>query len=117
MRAFNAGSSLHALGRDAEAVQAFDTAFALQLPWRMMWYQFAPYGAYFAAGRHERVIDLANATLKRVKNLEESYYWRGKSQAALGKVKAARADFQQALVFNPNFAPAQAALNELAATP
>ena len=114
---FNAGSSLHALGRDAEAVQAYDTAFALQLPWRMMWYQFGPYGAYYAAGRHEHVIDLANATLKRVKNLEESYYWRGRSQAALGNANAARADFQQALVFNPNFAPAQAALNALAAMP
>lgn len=113
---FNAGSSLHALGRNNEAVQAFDTAFALNLPWRMMWYQFAPYGAYFAEDRHERVIDLANATLRRVKNLEESYYWRGRSQAALGNMNAARADFQQALVFNPNFAPAQAALNELAAS-
>ncbi len=112
---FNAGGSLHALGRNTEAVQAFDTAFALQLPWRMMWYQFGPFGAYFAEGRHERVIDLANATLRRVKNLEESYYWRGKSQAALGNTAAARADLQQALVFNPNFAPAQAALNELAA--
>jgi tetratricopeptide (TPR) repeat protein len=114
---FNAGGSLHALGRNAEAVQAFDTAFSLKLPWRMMWYQFGPYGAYFAEGQHERVIELANATLRRVKNLEESYYWRGKSQAALGNMKAARADIQQALVFNPNFAPAQAALNELAAAP
>jgi tetratricopeptide (TPR) repeat protein len=114
---FNAGSNLHALGRHAEAGQAFDTAFALKLPWRMMWYQFAPYAAYFAEGRHERVIDLANATLRRVKNLEESIYWRGKSQAAMGNVKAARADFQQALVFNPNFTPAQVALNELAAMP
>jgi tetratricopeptide (TPR) repeat protein len=114
---FNAGSSLHALGRTAEAVQAFDTAFALKLPWRMMWYQFGPYSAYFSAGQHDQVIALANATLKRVKNLEESYYWRGRSQAAKGNVNAARADLQQALVFNPNFAPAQAALSELTTTP
>lgn len=114
---FNAGSSLHALGRSEEAAQAFDAAFKLQLPWRMMWYQFAPYAAYYDAGRHDDVIALADATLKRVKNVEESYYWRGKSLAAKGNVEAARADFQQALVFNPNFAPAQAALNALAATP
>jgi tetratricopeptide (TPR) repeat protein len=111
---FNAGSSLHALGRTDEAAQAFDTAFKLKLPWRTMWYQFAPYAAYYEVGRHDEVIALANATLKRVKNLEESYYWRGRSLAAKGNANAARADFQQALVFNPNFAPAQAALSELA---
>lgn len=107
---FNAGSSLHALGRNDEAAQYFDTAFKLQLPWRMMWYQFAPYAAYYEVGRYDDVIALANATLKRVKNLEESYYWRGRSLAAKGDANAARADFQQALVFNPNFAPAREAL-------
>ena len=104
-----------ALGRKREAVDAFDAAIKLKLPWRMMWYQFGPYAAYFDQGRYADVIELANATLGRMKvpNLEESFYWRGRAQAALGKIEAARADLQQALKFNPHYAEAQAALDAL----
>jgi predicted double-glycine peptidase len=108
---FNAGTNLLALGNSAEAAQAFDTARELKLPWRMMWYQFGPYAAYYEQGRYDAVIELATATLRRVKNLEESLYWRGRAYAATGNEIAARADLEQALKFNPNYAPAQEALS------
>ncbi len=110
---FNVGTNRLALGDAAGAAEAFDRARALKLPWRMMWYQFGPYAAYYEQGRYADVIELASATLRRVKNLEESLYWRGRALAATGNANAARADFQAALRFNPHFAPAQEALDAL----
>lgn len=110
---FNLGSSLTALGDISNATKAFDTARSLQLPWRMLWYQFAPYEAYFTNGEYQEVIGLATTTLESAGNLEESFYWRARAQAALGQPDAARRDLQQALKLNPNFAPAQDALRAL----
>ncbi len=104
---FNLGTSLTMAGDTANAVQAFDTARSLKLPWRMMWYQFRPYEAYFMQGRYDEVIALANATLANADNLEESFYWRGRAQAALGNADAARQDFETALRLNSNFTPAR----------
>ncbi len=112
---FNAGTNLLALGRGSEAAEAFDTAQALKLPWRMMWYQFGPYAAWFEQGRYDDVVKLANTTLRPVKNLEESLYWRARARAAQGNIEAARTDLQQALVFNPNYAEARAVLEQLGA--
>lgn len=110
---FNLGSNLTALGDITNATKAFDTARSLQLPWRMLWYQFTPYEAYFTNGEYQEVIGLTTTTLESAGNLEESYYWRARAQAALGQTDAARRDLQQALKLNPNFAPAQDALRAL----
>jgi tetratricopeptide (TPR) repeat protein len=110
---FNVGTNLLALGDGAGAAQAFDRARAIGLPWRMMWYQFGPYAAYYAAQRYDDVIELANATLKPVNNLEESYYWRGMAYAAKGNAEAARADLQKAISLNANYTAAKEALNLL----
>jgi tetratricopeptide (TPR) repeat protein len=110
---FNVGSSLNGLGLHQEAVAAYDQARRLGLPWRMLWYQFGPYESYFAAGRHDDVINLATATLNIANNLEESYYWRGMALLAKGEKDRARAEFQAAVKFNPNYIPAQQALAAL----
>lgn len=110
---FNLGSSLVGLGQMEPAVQAFDQARLLQLPWRMLWYQFGPFEAYLAVGRYQDVIDLATSNLNTVGELEESYYWRGRAYQAQGNLDAARADYERALRFNPNFAPATEALVSL----
>ncbi len=111
---FNIGTNLTALGEYEQAAAAYDQARMLGLPWRMLWYQFGPYQAYYHVGRYEDVIALANATLQPVSNLEESYYWRGMAWAALGDAAGARADFQSALRYHPNWPPAVEALAELA---
>lgn len=100
---FNAGSSLTALGRYAEAAEAFDRARTLGLPWRILWYQFGPFEAYYAVGRLNEVLALTEANLKRAGNLEESHYYRGLALDALGQAKAARKAYQMALKYNPNF--------------
>lgn len=107
---FNLGSSLTASGQYDQAASAFDKARVLKLPWRMMWYQFGPYEAYYRAGRYNEVIALANATLTNVAGLEESFYYRGLAQLALGQKDAAKDSFRRALQANPHYAAAKQAL-------
>jgi tetratricopeptide (TPR) repeat protein len=113
---FNVGTSLTSLGRHEEAAAAYDQARQLGLHYRMLWYQFGPYESYYAAGRYEDVIALAEATLASARNLEESYYWRGRARLALGDVEGARSDFNTALRYHEGWLPAVAALEELNAS-
>jgi tetratricopeptide (TPR) repeat protein len=110
---FNAGSSLAALGDYERAAEAFDQARRIRLPWRMLWYQFAPFRAYYEVGRYDEVIALADATLKTGKSLEEVYYWKGMAQKANGDPGSAANSWRAALQFNPNFTDASAALAAL----
>ncbi len=110
---FNVGSSLTSLGRHQEAARAYDQARQLGLPFRMLWYQFGPYESYYAVGRYGDVIALADATLTTADNLEESYYWRGKSRLAQGDIDGARADFETALRYHENWSPALIALQTM----
>jgi tetratricopeptide (TPR) repeat protein len=112
---FNMGSDLTALGRYEEAAKAYDKARQIGLPWRMFWYQFGAFRAYYEIGRYEEVVALANATLRTARYVEELYYWRGLAQRAQGKIDEARASFLQALEMNRNFAPASEALDTLPA--
>lgn len=107
---FNLGTSLVYLGDFAGAAAAYDQARAIGLPWRMLWYQFGPFEAYHAVGRHADVLSLADSVLAVTGSIEEIHYWRGKAQAALGDEAGAQASWQRALELNPSFTPAQAAL-------
>jgi hypothetical protein len=103
---FNLGSSLWAMGRATEAVDAFDQARAIGLPWRMLWYQFAPFAAYSAVGRHADVLTLADATLANTDSIEEIYYWKARALAALGDAPGARAALDRALSLYPGYGDA-----------
>jgi tetratricopeptide (TPR) repeat protein len=104
---FNMGTAYVSLGEYANAVIAYDEAQHLGLPWRMLWYQFGPYEAYFQMGQYGNVKALANNTIATTKYVEESYYWRGMAFAAEGNGQAAIEDFNRALTYNRNFFPAQ----------
>jgi tetratricopeptide (TPR) repeat protein len=110
---FNLGSNLVALGRAREAGQAYDRARRIGLPWRMLWYQFGPYQAYYETGRYDEVIALANASIATARQTEEAYYWRGLAQKAKGDTNAARTSWQRAVELNPHYADAATALAEL----
>jgi hypothetical protein len=110
---FNLGTIFNELDQYDKAAAAFDQARAIGLPWRMLWYQFGPYEAYYEIGRHEDVILLADLTLKDRPYFEESYYYKGLAEAAMGDLKEARDLFEKAARFNPNFAPAVEALEQL----
>jgi len=109
---FNQGEALTRLGRYREAVAAFDRARELGLHWRRLWYQFAPFEAYYTVGRYQDVLDLSEATLKGTGGLEEAYYYHGLALEATGQ-PGAQADFEAALTYNPLFTPAEEALENL----
>lgn len=110
---FNLGSSLAAQGRFADAATAYDQARIIGLPWRMLWYQFGPFRAYYEAGRIDELIALADATIATVGNIEETYYWKGKGLQARGDVEGARQNYRRAVELNSNYPEAASALAEL----
>lgn len=109
---FNLGTVYNALEEYEKAASAYDQARAIGLPWRMMWYQFGPYEAYYQVGRYEDVILLADVTLKDRPYFEESFYYRGLAHTALGNDAQAEKDIRDATRFNPYFEPAQEALTQ-----
>jgi tetratricopeptide (TPR) repeat protein len=110
----NLGTALTALGRYEEASRAFDRSNAIgTLPWRILWYQFGLFEAYYNVGRYDEIISLANSNLNTTPELEESYYWRGLASAELGDITSATADLRQALRYNPNYEEARIALDNI----
>jgi tetratricopeptide (TPR) repeat protein len=119
---FNLGSNLLAQEDYGGAAAAFDSAFALyptiiseERPWRVMWYRDDPYEAYYHTGRYQDIIELANTTFYALGEytLEESFYWRGMANQALGKMNEAVFDLKKAVELNPRFAPAREELARL----
>jgi hypothetical protein len=110
---FNMGSSLTALGRYSEAARAFDQARQRELPWRMLWYQFGMYEAYYQTQRYDDVLSLAQSTLTTSAELEESYYWMGRVYEAQGDTAQAASEYQRALSYNSTFQAAREALDSL----
>lgn len=110
---FNMGTSLTALQRYEEAATAFDQARRLGLPWRMLWYQFAPFEAYYQSGRYDDVLSMIQINLNNAEELEEMYYWRGRVLMAQNQREQAATAFRQALSYNPTFTAAREALDNL----
>lgn len=125
--AFNVGTSHVYLKEYVDAAYAYDYAFQLYAnlpeddlrPYRTMWYQTGPYFAYYYSGRYQDVINLANATFNTVGDdvLEESWYWRGMAQIALGNTDLGIADLRESVRLHPDFAPGLYQLSLLGVTP
>jgi len=124
---YNKGTSYGLQTEYGQAAQAFDTAFSLynalpadDRPYRIMWYQTGPYRAYYYTSRYQDVINLADtteSTLFSHRVLEETLYWRGLAEAALGYYDAAYADMRKAVEYNPNFGPGFSKLAEWGISP
>ena len=112
---FNMGSSLTRLGHHAEAAAAFDQARRVgTLPWRMTWYQFGPFEAYFGAGRLDDVLALVQVNMSNgARFVEETWFWQGRVMQARGDLQGARNSFNQALQLNRYYEAAREALAEL----
>lgn len=111
---FNIGTALVRLGNFDRAALAFDEATRHSLPFRMYFYQFGPFEAYYNVGRYDEVLALVNSTLNSGGDyVEEMHYWQGRVFAVQGRPDDARASFQRALGHNPRFIAAQEALAQL----
>ncbi|HEX3051935.1 MAG TPA: tetratricopeptide repeat protein [Aggregatilineaceae bacterium] len=107
---FNQGTALGVLGDVQEAAAAYDKALELGLPYRLLWYQFGPFEAYYQLGRYDDVIALADSVLDDTIYIEEIHYWKGMALVQQGKFDAALESFQTALQMNANYFPAQQAI-------
>lgn len=129
---FSKGTSLVKLQQYNEAAIAFDNAFNhyatlveslgkdnSMLPKRMMWYQTSPYEAYYYSWRYQDVINLANITLSNstTPTFEESFYWRGMAEYALGENTEGIADLRESVRLNPNFKDGLLALQNIGVQP
>ena len=110
---FNLGTTLTQLGDYENASRAFDQAFNIGLPWRMMWYQFGPYEAYYQSSRLDDVVALAQSTIKTTPFVEETYYFLGRVDEVRGNRDEALSNYLTALRFNPNFRAADVAAERL----
>lgn len=114
---FNMGSSFVELGMHEAAAQAYDKAISLGLPWRMFWYQFGAWEAYFHTERYDDMIRIArqNQNDGGGQYVEETYYYLGMAREGRGEVSKALQNYDIALTFNPNFTPAREAKSRLLA--
>ena len=111
---FNMGTSLVALERYPESAVAFDRAQQLgELPWRMMWYQFGAFEAFYEVGRYDDVLSLVRINLNNAEEIEETYYWQGRVLEAQGNATQAASSYRRALAYNRNYREARAALENL----
>jgi len=128
---FNMGTNLLQLGKlysaqgnedialelYTNATIAYDQARNIGLPWRMLWYQFGPFEAYYAVGRYEDMIALARNNLNDGggHQIEETFYYGGLARQGLGEYDRALNNYQSAIAFNANFTPAIEARDALQA--
>jgi len=104
---FNLGTNYTYFERYNEAVQAYDTAWTLGWPQRMLRYQFGPFMAYFHSLRNEDLMALTKNALEITRTSEEAMLWRGwgfyregSPEDALNLYRASlkiRPDYQDAL--------------------
>ena len=109
---FNLGTSYTALGEYDNAATAYDQALRLGMPFRLLWYQFGPYEAYYEVGRYEDVESLAESTLATTDFVEQTYYWLGMTYAARGFPDIAGEQFTNVIELNPIFFAAERERNQ-----
>jgi len=110
---FNVGAAWVAMGDPFSAAEAFDRAFDLGLPWRVLWYRPEAYAAYFGAGSLEGSVMRLADEQSQAGFFEEVAYWRGMVYAAQQLPDLARREFESVLDFNPNYLPARVALDQV----
>lgn len=110
---FNIADALTELGQYEQAVPYFQLAIEKGLPWRTLWYRFTPFTAFYETGHFQTVLELVAANEANTPYVEEWYYYNGLVFASRGLIEPARAQFQQALVYNSNYQLAQDALTAL----
>ncbi len=111
---YNMGTAFLRLGMNDEAANAYDQSRRLGLPFRMIWYQFGIYEAYFNTGRYSDVLSISQTVINdSAGNIEEAYYWKARALAEQGDRAQAITALNSALRVNPLFADARDILDTL----
>ncbi len=110
---FNLGTNLTYFQEYSDAASAYDTARELELPQRMLRYQFGPFLAYFHANRNQDLLSITEYALKVTANSEEALLWRGWALFRDGNREEALASFNAALEARPGYPDAVYAINYL----
>jgi len=110
---FNLGTNLAYFQEYSDAASAYDTARELELPQRMLRYQFGPFLAYFHANRNQDLLAVTEYALKVTANSEEALLWRGWALFREGNREEALASFNAALEARPGYPDAVYAINYL----
>ena len=100
---FNLGTNLVYFKRYQEAAEAYDKARTLNMPQRMLRYQFGPFLAYFQSGRLDDLDALVEYAIKVTPNSEEAFLWKGWTLYRQGKKNEALSAFNKALENRPGY--------------
>ena len=127
---FNYGTNLVQLRDYSGAAKAYDQAFAMYdalpndstIPYRILWYETGPFLAYYYTGRYSDVVEKATKnSIEMVRDdepaLEESFYWRGMAEIAMGRKDDGVDDFYTCLNYHQDFQPCLDALHSLGIYP
>jgi hypothetical protein len=111
----NLGESFVALGDYQAAAEAFDAALDIGIPFRLFWYHFGIFEAYYNVGRYNEVVDMARRSLDSMSGngAEELYYWLGMGYAGRGQLNLAKEQLERAIAFKPDYQPAITALEQI----
>ncbi len=108
---FNYGTNLLYFDKYFDAANAYDTARKLNLPQRMLRYQFGPFIAYFHAGRLDDLMSITDYALKLTPTSEETMLWRGWGLYRLGRKQEAVDLWTSSLDIHPEYEDALYAIN------
>lgn len=97
----------------AEAIQSFNQAREIGLPPRALYYEHRPLMAHFKTGQFDELLELTTFLIEETaggKWVEEIHWYQGHALAGLQDLVGAQEAYQEALVVNPNFYPAEVSL-------
>jgi tetratricopeptide (TPR) repeat protein len=110
---YGKAEALHQLGRNEEAVVAYEEVIAQGVPERYLWYNFGYLESLNDLGQYQKTLSFSAPILEAMELSEEIRYHRAVAYKGLGQLEQAWYELEQAVHDNPNFAPAYAMLNEL----
>ncbi len=108
---FNLGSNYVYFERYNEAAQAYDNAWTIGWPERMLRYQFGPFIAYFHSLRNDDLMALTKNALAITRTSEEAMLWRGWGFYRQGDSGDAINLFRAALKIRPDYQDALYAID------
>ncbi len=114
---FNVGTNWVYFEKWERAASAYDRAFDLGLPQRMLRYQFGPFFAYFHSWQLNKLQALLDYALQITPESEEAWLWQGWLYVRLGQSEQAAEAFRRALEIHPGYEDALYALAYLGLEP